>query len=723
LSNFDKIILKMIAKNPDDRYQTAAELIEHLDQIETGTPIPNVVLPATAAVVTPSVSPPSLAALVGTVWVTPYVLSHDHVVACPTDLPAVCDAAWDRAVDHFAKGYITKWLRDGVDSLRAAYRHGLADDLERIVGRAEGIVRRVQNGDDDTRNAGLEEFLESLGATKPVLEVTPKELNLLTVGIGEVGRPVALTITNEGRGYLSGSVVCRVPWLQAATRRFGCKAGERCEVRVKPNLSSLLVGRTRRAQALWVRSVGGDQFLMAQVDILPAVLEVDAVQADGMLDFGTVGWGEVAQTRFTLRNGGQGYLMGEICCQVPWLAVSPEQFKVAAGDSVQVTVEADSRPLRPGDVSHAQALVVESNGGRAILDARMQVLSPRLSVKPAQVYLETIDLAQPGAGKTVELTVRNTGRGVLTGKVTAMAEWLDIEPVAFRCQAGKTQQLHLSTARLRTGDYHQIVRVDSNVGMAEVPVLLRVCFSLEPEMVLVPAGEFLRGSKERDRAGLPSEKPQCRISLATYWIGKYPVTNAQYAVFVETVGRRSPEHWEGDRPPKGKEDHPVVNVSWWDAVAYCRWLAEITGEPYRLPTEAQWEKAARGTDGWVYPWGNRWNKQRCNTRAGGKGGTAPVGTCSPAGDSPYGCADMAGNVLEWVSDWYKEDYYARSSVSEDPHGPASGAVKVLRGGSWSDDALAVRSAHRVCGNRKLTSPEIGFRCALAAKSTDSSSSA
>ena len=249
-----------------------------------------------------------------------------------------------------------------------------------------------------------------------------------------------------------------------------------------------------------------------------------------------------------------------------------------------------------------------------------------------------------------------------------------------------------------------------------MPVLLQVRFSLEPEMVHIPAGEFLRGSQKRNKRALASEKPQRRIYLEEYWIGKYPVTNAQYAVFVEATGRRPPEHWEGGRPPAGKENHPVVNVRWWGALAYCRWLTEVTGKPYRPPTEAQWEKAARGTNRRVYPWGNRWDSQKCNTREGRKGDTTPVGAYSPAGDSPYGCADMAGNVLEWVADWYGEDYYARSSASQNPYGPASGAVKVLRGGSWSADRRGARCACRLYGNRKATRPEVGFRCALSAPS-------
>ncbi len=104
---------------------------------------------------------------------------------------------------------------------------------------------------------------------------------------------------------------------------------------------------------------------------------------------------------------------------------------------------------------------------------------------------------------------------------------------------------------------------------------------------------------------------------------------------------------------RSKEDHPVVNVTWHDAVAYCKWLAGVTGKAYRLPSEAEWEKAARGTDGRIYPWGDEWHRMRCNASGGKRGGTTRVGNYSPLGDSPYGCADMVGNVCEWTRSLYR----------------------------------------------------------------------
>ena len=204
-----------------------------------------------------------------------------------------------------------------------------------------------------------------------------------------------------------------------------------------------------------------------------------------------------------------------------------------------------------------------------------------------------------------------------------------------------------------------------------LPTVLSPRRSLEPEMIFIPAGEFLMGSGS----------DQHTLYLPDYYIAKTPVTNAQYAAFVQTTGSSVPEN---------KEDHPVVNVSWYDATKYCQWLAEVTGKIYRLPSEAEWEKAARGTDGRIYPWGDEWDASRCNTSKGGKRGTTPVGTY-PQGASPYGCLDMAGNVWEWTRSLYKNYPYDPTDGREDLD---AGGRRVVRGGSWGDLRGLARCADR-----------------------------
>jgi len=225
------------------------------------------------------------------------------------------------------------------------------------------------------------------------------------------------------------------------------------------------------------------------------------------------------------------------------------------------------------------------------------------------------------------------------------------------------------------------------------------------EMVYVPAGEFTMGN------GLyEDEKPIHDIYLDAYWIDKYEVTNAQYAICVAdgTCSRPSSVKSYTRGSYYGNpdyEDFPVIYVNWSQADTYCRWAGG------RLPTEAEWEKAARGTDARKYPWGE--SAPTCSlANFGGAGGcvgdTSVVGSYPP-GASPYGAMDMAGNVHEWVADWYDGDYYSKSPL-QNPTGPASGFYRVLRGGSWRSTGYFVRSANRIRLNPNNTGNVSGFRC-------------
>ncbi len=234
-------------------------------------------------------------------------------------------------------------------------------------------------------------------------------------------------------------------------------------------------------------------------------------------------------------------------------------------------------------------------------------------------------------------------------------------------------------------------------------------YDFEPEMVLIPAGEFLMGSDPaRDQGTLSFEQPQHTLYMADYYLARAPVTNAQYAAFVQATDRDPPRHWQNGKPPRGQENHPVVSVSWYDAVAHCRWLSEVTGKPYRLPTEAEWEKAARGADGRTYPWGDRWDAARCNTKEGGKGHTTTVGAY-PLGASPYGLLDMAGNVWEWTSSLYWSYPYQATDGREDPAPPDS---RVLRGGSWLNLYDSARAAYRRSYIPAYHSRIHGYRCCV-----------
>jgi formylglycine-generating enzyme required for sulfatase activity len=230
-------------------------------------------------------------------------------------------------------------------------------------------------------------------------------------------------------------------------------------------------------------------------------------------------------------------------------------------------------------------------------------------------------------------------------------------------------------------------------------------------MVTVPAGPFLMGSDLKvDRAAGPQELPQHEVYLDTFQIDIYEVSNVDYLRFVLATGMDWPQFWRESPFPEKAALHPVINVRWIEAEAYCRWAGK------RLPTEAEWEKAARGEDGRVFPWGNEpagWLKSNI-AHSGSKRGFKypPLANVNryDRGLSPYGVRQMAGNVSEWVSDWFDPEYYRRG-FSRNPQGPEKGELKVFRGGSWNEDPEVARSAGRNGGEPERRSYLTGFRCA------------
>jgi formylglycine-generating enzyme required for sulfatase activity len=252
----------------------------------------------------------------------------------------------------------------------------------------------------------------------------------------------------------------------------------------------------------------------------------------------------------------------------------------------------------------------------------------------------------------------------------------------------------------------------------------------EPDTVRVPAGSFLMGSTPEQAAQAMAEgagkewvaweQPQHSVELSSYRIGKYPVTNRQYQAFVKDKGYKPPEDWSEDEYPAEKADHPVVNVSWEEAQAYCEWLADMTGRNYRLPSEAEWEKAARGAEGRIYPWGDEFDPQKANTIESDVGGTTPVGQFSPQGDSPYGCAEMIGNVWEWCADLFDEKAYEKRAgkTIKDPGGADSGTTRLLRGGSFYNYPAVARCALRNRLDPYAPVDNLGFRVALSPSNSD-----
>jgi formylglycine-generating enzyme required for sulfatase activity len=239
-------------------------------------------------------------------------------------------------------------------------------------------------------------------------------------------------------------------------------------------------------------------------------------------------------------------------------------------------------------------------------------------------------------------------------------------------------------------------------------------------MLWIPAGEFRMGSNPDqveqaaewcgcNKRGFEDEQYLHKVYLDGFYIDQYEVSNRQFQAFADASGYVTDAEHKNEANTwrtayaAGMGDYPVVWMSWNDARAYCDWAGK------RLPTEAEWEKAARGTDARLWPWGSDWDADRLNSGQGGRRATTPVGSF-PDGASPYGVLDMAGNVWEWVNDWYAAAYY-QTGNDRNPTGPESGEDRVLRGGGYNNGLYEVRTAHRHKGGQTGYAPDHGFRCA------------
>ena len=328
-------------------------------------------------------------------------------------------------------------------------------------------------------------------------------------------------------------------------------------------------------------------------------------------------------------------------------------------------------------------------------------------------------------------TISNVGLVNLDWEITPAKDWISVNPTSGNLNFKGTSEVTVTVDRenLIAGDYTGLLAVRSNGGERDIAAYLEV--AMLSKMIHVPAGEFIMGSE----TGNEDELPVHNVFVEEYWIDQYEVTNAQYATFLTEAKARGEiqsglSYVKKDgkyliyQIPIARDGHnvgcpisyvnqqyivdrheantPVRFVTWYGALAF----AEFYGK--RLPTEAEWEKAARGENANTYPWGNaaptQWD---CNYNEN-LGYLRTVGSYSPLGDGPYGCADMAGNVWEWCSSLYKEYPYNKDDGREDL---SQAGYRVLRGGSWDGPIMNIRSALRSYNETEFQHPSFGFRCA------------
>jgi formylglycine-generating enzyme required for sulfatase activity len=392
------------------------------------------------------------------------------------------------------------------------------------------------------------------------------------------------------------------------------------------------------------------------------------------------------------------------------------------------------------DIFSATAAILVRRGLPAVL-AMQYPITDRAAIEFARTFYEALADGLPVDTATTE------ARQAISYVSPHSVEWgipvlymRAVNGVLFDVQAGQAKHPLLPEAStLVPQDAAQPERDQTVMPRIEEALSAPL---LDVELVYIPAGDFVMGSDPRQSEFVQDEElPQHTLTLPKYYLARTPVTNRQYLTFVQAREYHRPVHWPSDAFPEEQADHPVINVSWYDAIAYCAWLAErlrveackvkvwraehwetidVDGKIwyFGLPSEAEWEKGARGTDGRLYPWGNLWDAKRCNTKESRSVMTTPV-DAYPLGASPYGVLDVAGNVWEWTRTLWGADIL--NSSFKYPYDPADGREdtdvgkevhRVLRGGSYNYGREAARCASR---NRLLPDHDnwyVGFRVAL-----------
>lgn len=410
---------------------------------------------------------------------------------------------------------------------------------------------------------------------------------------------------------------------------------------------------------------GLDAFLRA---LSPRLPKPQIRVIDQTLEFGEIEPGDTAQLLLSVVNLGPAGARGEVVASETWLRPAVTQFGLGPQDRKDIAIHiADTDRLKPGQRCSGTITLRLANGASVTVTVQGQIRSPqhvRPLCQPApqarpQIVAKPQPVAQPRKRSA-------TGPSVIVLAVALLGAigYFLIWP-ALRGRGDYFQGVQA----LQAGDWERARRILARLESADREAVALVGRALDVQMVPVDGGTLYMGRDDGPR----DEQPTHPVPLGAYQIGRFEVTNAQYQRFVDETGHASPPGWHNGRFPPGQALHPVVGVTWEDAQAYCTWLSQDLGQEIRLPTEAEWEWAARGEQGLLYPWGDEDNAS-CRNAAQVAEGTLPVGSY-PCGASPFGVLDMAGNAREWTADIY--------APYQDPHNPpATGTRRAIRGGSW-----------------------------------------
>ncbi|HPH94528.1 MAG TPA: SUMF1/EgtB/PvdO family nonheme iron enzyme [Anaerolineaceae bacterium] len=647
-------------------------------------------------------------------------------------------------------------------------------------------------------NGGVRMLPVKLLVGLPLLEAAQTHIDFGNVPKGSQPQQT-LTLRNVGVGPVSGSIISSSPWFTVSPTTFQVDQGRRAVVTLTPSILHVpgFPQREEYQGSLFVLSNGGNIKVTAAMTLCSPLLVFDPPD----LEFGRVENSTEPELALKLTNPGSAVLNAALTGE-NWLMARPRQVSLLAGQETTVMVKARTEGLASG--TYEANLKIESNGGDAVLLARVTTTAARLICPAAE--LDVGELSQDETRK-LQLSLSNMGDAVLKGRVRKTPDWLEVPDPFFAIPPQETICLNLTVnANKAAGGVHGTeletrLNLDSTGGDAQVLIrarlglpqveaaimsegvvlknmgkvrakvrlvdpencliaapdeveldgdeqrtvnlflgekqapettlmmeltrsahLMRFRFSdqglglkshrlvlwlnedIKMEFALVPEGWFWMGANpERDPlADVRLESPPSKHWLDRFWMGRYPVTVQQYGCFLKESDFPAPPGWKMADGGESGLNEPVTGVNWEAAQAFNRWLRKKTGWNVRLPGEAEWEKAARSGDGRIWPWGNEMREGLANVESEG---VWPVGKTSPESDSPYGCADMSGNIWEWTASTFR--YYPYLIEEGDEEG-----ARVLRGGAWFFEAR-----HARCTARRRAMPDearefIGFRCAI-----------